>query len=547
VTSRGAKAGARPDRLAQLECDRLAQLEWAVALLAAGAALLGLLVVTSQAGALWRDEVNSVNTVSAASLPEFLRLSEFDSFPLLWLLLLRAWIASGAGASDFGLRIFGLLGGLALFLAVGFAALRLTRRLPLASMALLAVNPEIVRWGASVRAWGLGAALAIVSLVLVHEATAQPSRWRVALAALFAVLSVQCVYQNPVLLAAVVAGGVAAALAERRWKRAGVPLAIGMVAAASLLPYVPLFLRVGEWRILAHVPLTLGSLAERAFTVFAASGPLVLACWGVFFGTAYASGVWRLRDRAAAGSERISLLLQTLVPMALSSVGLALFLLRVGHPTESWYYLSWIALLATCAEVAIASALPSRPLRLALVSLTLLVLAAGLPGALSSLSERQTNVDAIALHVEEHGQSGDLVVVNPWVFAISFGRYYHGSAPITTLPPLEDHRIHRYDLVKQAMQAADPIAPLRAQVQDVLEGGGRIWVVGGLQAPAPGKAPPRLPPPPLPGTGWNSEPYEAAWSMEISALLRKHATRITDVDTPRAREYAYLRVFQGWR
>jgi hypothetical protein len=537
VSSR--EAAARPDRLAQLE--------WAIALLAAGAALLGLLVVTSHAGALWRDEVNSVNTVSAPTLPEFLRRSEFDSFPLLWLLLLRVWVASGVGASDAGLRVFGLLGGLALFAALGFAALRLGRRPPLVSMALLAVNPEIVRWGVSVRAWGLGAALTIVSLVFVHEATAQPTRRRVALAVLFAVLSVQCVFQNPVLLAALTLGAMAAALAEGRGKRALVPFAIGLAAALSLLPYLPLLLRVGEWRSLAHVPLTLSDLAGRALAVFAASGPLVLACWGVFFGSAFAAGAWRLRERAAAASERNGLLLELLVAMLLSSAGLALFLQRVGHPTESWYYLGWIALLAACAEVAIARAVTSPSFRLALVCLTALVLSAGMPSTLSSLGERQTNVDAIALHIQERAESGDLVVVNPWVFAISFARYYHGSAPFTTLPPLEDHSIHRYDLVKQAMQAADPIAPLRAQLQEVLEGGGRVWVVGGLQAPAPGKAPPRLAPPPLPGTGWNSEPYEAAWSMEISALLRKHATRITDVELPRGREHAYLRVFQGWR
>jgi hypothetical protein len=197
--------------------------------------------------------------------------------------------------------------------------------------------------------------------------------------------------------------------------------------------------------------------------------------------------------------------------------------------------------------VAIASAAPGRSLRLALVGLALFVLAAGLPRTLPSLGERQTNVDAIALHLEEQAGSGDLVVVNPWVFAISFARYYDGPAPLATIPPLEEHRIHRYDLVRQAMLAADPIAPLRAQVQQVLEAGGRVYVVGGLTAPPPGKAPPRLPPPPLPGTGWSSEPYEAAWSMEISALLRKHATRVSDVETPRALEYAYLRVFEGWR
>jgi hypothetical protein len=268
----------------------------------------------------------------------------------------------------------------------------------------------------------------------------------------------------------------------------------------------------------------------------------------VFFGIALVSGGWRvLAATPARERERRGVLIHALVSMALSSAGLALFLLLLGHPTESWYYLGWIALLATCAEVAIAVSTRSRTLRLALVALTGVVLAAGLPRTLVSLAERQTNVDAIALHLEEHAESGDLIVVNPWVFAISLGRYYHGSAPLSTLPPFEDHSIHRYDLLKQAMLAVDPIAPLRTRVQQVLEAGGRVWVVGGLSTPAPGKAPPRLPPPPLPGTGWNAEPYEAAWSMEISALLRRHATRITDIETPRAREYAFLRVFQGWR
>ena len=532
-------AGARPDRLVQLE--------WTVALLAAAAALFGSCLVVSQAGALWRDEVNSVNTVSAVSFSDFVRQSEFDSFPLLWLTLLRVWVASGAGASDLGLRIFGLLGGLALFAALGFAALRLGRRPPLVGMALLAVNPEIVCWGASVRAWGLGAALSIVSLVFIHEATARPSRRRIGLAVLFAVLSVQCVFQNPVLLAALVGGAMAAALVEGQGRRALVPFGIGLAAALSLLPYFPLLLRVGEWRSLAHVPLSLDELAGRALAVFVASGPLVLAAWAAFFALAFAGGGLRLRDRATAGSERGGLILLTLVAMLLSSVGLGLFLQRVGHPTESWYFLGWIALLAACAELAIASSLPSRARRLALVALTLLVLAAGLPPALASLAEPQTNVDAIARQLEEHAESRDLVVVSPWVFAISLARYYHGNAPLETIPPLEEHRIHRYDLVKQAMQAPDPIAPLRERVNAVLETGGRIFVVGGLSTPPPGKAPPRLPPPPLPGTGWNAEPYEAAWSAEISALLRQHATSIRDVEMPRARERAYLRVFEGWR
>jgi len=72
---------------------------------------------------------------------------------------------------------------------------------------------------------------------------------------------------SALLLAALVGGAMAAALLEGAGRRALVPFAIGLAAAVSLLPYLPLLLRVGEWRSLAHVPLTLADLAERALAV----------------------------------------------------------------------------------------------------------------------------------------------------------------------------------------------------------------------------------------------------------------------------------------
>lgn len=523
----------------------LGRIEWSAGLLALAAAVLGSCLVAAHGGALWRDEVNSVNTALAPSFAEFARDAEFDSFPLLWLSLLRAWLAL-AGAGDVGLRCFGLLGGLALFAALTFAALRLGRRPALLGMALLAVNPAILVSASALRAWGLGAALGILALVLVFEATRAPSPRRIALAALFAVLGVQCVFQNPVLLAALCGGAMASALFAGHPRRALVPLGIGAVAALSLLPYLPLFLRVGEWRALAHVPLSLLDLAGRAFAVFTASGPLVLATWGAFFVLALAAGVACVRDRQAE-SERRALVLGALVTVVCASAGLLVFLKLVGHPTEPWYFLGAVALLAACGEIALARSTDARAPRLAVAALTVLVLAFGLPRVLGTLRQPQTNVDAIARELEANASPRDLVIVNPWVYAISFARYYDGRAPFTTIPPLPDHRLHRYDRVREIMQREDPTAPLRARVEAVLQSGGRVWIVGGLSAPPPGQAPPRLPPPPLPDTGWNAEPYETAWSMELSALLRRHATRARDVATPPAREFAYLRVFEGWR
>src|SRR5437867_1197811 len=234
--------------------DRLPRLEWSISLATTILAAALYATFLFNAGALWRDEVNSVNVASATSLSMMWRSSEFDSFPILWLLLLRAWIATGIGATDVGLRVFGVMGGVALVGAIWFAAWRLGQGVPLVSLALLAVNPVVVRWGASVRAWGLGAALLLVSLVSLKAATDSPTPRSVVLAALAAILSVQTLFHNAVLLAAIVAGCVAIAVARREWTHALVPIVIGVVAAISLLPYVATIGRVNQWSTLVQVP-----------------------------------------------------------------------------------------------------------------------------------------------------------------------------------------------------------------------------------------------------------------------------------------------------
>ena len=64
------------------------------------------------AGALWRDEVNSVDLSTSPQISDIWHNLQYDSFPMLWHLLLRYWIRSGIGASDRGIRLLGLLAGL---------------------------------------------------------------------------------------------------------------------------------------------------------------------------------------------------------------------------------------------------------------------------------------------------------------------------------------------------------------------------------------------------------------------------------------------------
>jgi hypothetical protein len=508
----------RPDR------DALSRAEWAVAGLATAAALGLSLWFARHAGAFFRDEVNSLNVAGAPSLEELWQLLEFESSPALWLLLLRGWLVAFGAASDVGLRVFALLGALALPGALWLAALRLGRTVPLVGLALVAVNPEVVRWSASLRAWGLGAALAVVALVALREATREPTRRNLLLAALAAVLSVQCVYQNAVLLAAAGAGAAAAAWAEGRWRRAAVPLGVGGVAALSLLVYAPTLERIGAWRMLNQASYgpgeLLAQLAGRAGDVFAASGTVVAAGWAVAALAALAASA---RSVGSADEERRGVALFASAAALAALGGFALFLLRLRYLTQPWYYVGLLALLAACIDAVLAASPRSRGGRAFRLALALVVLVAGLPAAVSALRERQTNVDAIARHLEQNASHGDLVVVNPWYVAISLGRYYRGDAELMTLPPLEDLRVHRFDLVKRAMESGEKLDAIRARAHQVLRSGGRVWVVGRIAVPQ-GEPYATPPPPPLPLTGWGMGPYDRAWTLQLGALLAEHAT-----------------------
>jgi hypothetical protein len=537
----------RPDR------DALSRAEWAAAGLATAVAIGLSLWFARHAGGFFRDEVNGLNVAAASSLGELWQLLEFESTPALWLLLLRAWLAGFGAASDLALRVFALLGAFALPAALWFAALRLGRTAPLVGLSLVAVNPDVVRWSASLRAWGIGAALAVVSAVALREASREPSRRNVLLATLAAVLSVHCVYQNAVLLAAAGAGAVAAAGLGRRWRSAAVPLGVGAVAAASLLVYAPTLARIGAWRLLNQAPYAPPELAVHiagvAADVFAASGPVVAVCWGLAALATLAAGA-RSARAAAAGGARAEVALFAGVAGAAALVGFPVFLLGLHYLTQPWYYVGLLALLAACIDAALAASLRSRRARAARVGLALVVLVAGLPAALDALRERQTNVDLLARHLERNAARGDLIVVNPWYAAISFGRYYRGGAEVMALPPLSDLRVHRFDLLKRAMESGEKLDAIRARARRTLRGGGRVWVIGPVALPREGEPLATPPPPPLPGSGWGLGPYTRAWTIQLGALLAEHATDASapPVEAKGGRfEDLGLSVIRGWR
>ena len=170
----------------------LTRVEWGVCLGATLAAIGLHLIYLTHAGGLWRDEAVSVQVATSSTAGEMWRMLTYDSFPALFPTLIRFWSAIGLGQTDFGLRCLGFGIGL----SVLGALYRLNARvlgfsLPLLSLGLLAANLTLLRWGDSLRAYGLGCFLLLLTLSLVWALMRAPSAERFLAATLAAVLTLQ--------------------------------------------------------------------------------------------------------------------------------------------------------------------------------------------------------------------------------------------------------------------------------------------------------------------------------------------------------------------
>ena len=524
------------------------------------------------AGALWRDEVNSVEFARMPFATAWHNL-QYDSFPMLSNLLLRGWgSAIGAGGSgttehaiasaDRWLRIYGFLVGLS-FLAATWVTVRLLSgaggrvSAPLLSLALVAMAPWAVQAIDSIRPYGVGIVLIVLTVGFVWRVVEALSPTRIAIAAALAILSVQAMYQNAFLLLAICLAGIVVAWRRSDTRAAVAVLAIGVAAALSLVPYVPSLAGARTWNILVQQPTSLSYLfrvfgeavAPEGSTV---SAPILLVIWIALSTVCAVVAIRTLRtlpaQRAQVAAMDTALYGSVLAVSAIVFYFAGLKAARVR--TEPWYYVPLIAVLgvamdivttstaAAAATMALSRAAPVRsgdakpklapsPNRPAIVRVVLAAVVAGVPfwPAWVQLSKQRTNIDQAAALVSREAEPKDLVVVFPFFYGVSFQRYYHGAAPWITVPPITEHRIHRYDLIKAEMvEPSAAMAPVFARMTDTMKSGHRIWIVGSLPAPTPGVVPTDPPPAPMSDEGWHCGAYFHIWGQEVAAFLENHAT-----------------------
>jgi len=491
--------------------------DWLLAVVATTAILALHFYFLARVGGLYRDEVSSINLAAGP----FANLSH-DSFPVLFPLLLRGWHALGLCGSDTAARFLGVLLGL-LLTAVFWVSAWWTRRAPpLWSLALVALNAWVLYYAASLRAYGLGSAMIALCAAAAWRFTQQPGRNTWLLFAVTAVLSVQSLYQNSVLVAAICAGACAVALREKNWKLVIAIFLAGLVAALSLLPY---------WHNLAAMPQGASPLRvdfdgrsalTNLDTVLAYPLPQFFWLWAAL--AAY------VLLRAAAGlvfnfSDHRSLF--AAVTLVSGVVAFWTFLRLANFPVQPWYFLPPVALAAVCLEASLPR--PAGKFRALLFGGLAATAAVSALFAVRVLDYRFTNVPLFAQKTSAAAKN-DFVIVTPWQMGITFARYYHGPCEWMTIPPLPDHSVHRFDLIPAIMADPNALAPVLAKAGDTLRAGGAVWIVGGLNDVNGTNAPAVMPPPPLPASGWNETPYRINWNDQLAWLLRRHATNIECLD-----------------
>jgi len=520
--------------------------EWTVAILLSAAVLFLLMVRATNAGALWRDEAATLQLAQMPTLGDVAANFQHEAFPLPFPLLVRSYIAL-FGATDASLRWFGFVIGVAMVAVAWFNSRAIKDRGPLLLLTLFGLNATFLMWGTSLRGYGLGCVLLLLTLGFTVKALSEPTITNAIAATLAAIASVQIMINAVPLIAAIAASAFLVFILQRRFRPAIIVGICAALCALSFLPYLKSYLGA-DWSVVLKFPATFFSFWDKFRLALEEQGLVAALFWYAGVPLIILGAIWRWWTlRRGESSVETDLLLFLLSVGALSIFAYYAFLKTLSYATRSWYYLPLLCVLAGVIDLI--SGILARVQGIRIVRLLFAISALlFLPFTLwTNAHQRLTNIDIVAHKLETEASPNDLIVLNPWHFAPSFSRYYHGPTPWITVPTMSEHRIHRYDLMKSKTTELDPLDDVRAAIRQTLQSYHRVWVVGGALPPHENM--PRLGPAPNPYFGWAG--YMNFWSMELGSFLATHASGGNVVLEPAAgtneNENVPLLVAEGWR
>ncbi|HWY40579.1 MAG TPA: hypothetical protein VNX27_07265 [Chthoniobacterales bacterium] len=510
----------------------LARCEFAVAILLTLVLIVFHFLFFFHAGPLWRDEISSLSLATKPTFSEFWQSLTFDPFPASYFLVLRLWHAIGLAQSDLALRGLGLVIGLALIGSLWLASYLADKSPPVWALALFAFNPLALEVGDSLRPYGFSLIWIVLVFGLIARITFARVTKIIALCALIAaILSVQSNFTNALVLFSIAAGAVVVLLSKRAWSKLFLVLGIGVSAAFSLLPYLPIMQATRDWsKILANEN-DIASVIDVARDAIATSGVFAQWIWlALIVGTLVVAVIVTLVRRRSGevvdvARDRIIFATTVLVVAAAVTIG---FLCAAKYLVFPRYFLAVLAIGALCIN-SFWKAIPNQTATRTLsFCLALIVAATSLQPLSGRAHMRMTNCDKISAVVENRAGPDDLIILTSPLYGISFQRYYQGRANWIALPQLGDFSLHRWDLLKQAIAEPDPVPDLLSRAENVLRADHKIFLVGKL-GPAPATEPEPLPPAPNSQFGWQMEAYTNQWKSELTYSIEHRARHGTNL------------------
>ena len=520
--------------------------EWAAAILVSATVLFVFYIRATHAGALWRDECDSVDLARLPTFADVVHNLHFTSFPILFSTTIRLF-TDLFGTSDAALRAFGFLIGVVFLLVAWFIA-RTNHNVPLILPALAGLNLTFLIDGTWIRGYGLGCVLLLLAFGLTAFFVAQPTFGRLITVFVSYITCMQSLYFTAALVPALLlaAFGICAFRRQLKWA-----FALCVVAAICALSYIPQFLiyrEIKDWAIVLRYPITAQLIWKEFLIACGNPVPIIAIVWLTITSLSILGAIFflvRRTDRENPGPLPFALL-----TIVIATITYYTFLAISHTAPQTRYHIAFLCLLAACLELIVA------PLcRFQLVRIARLFIVIALAGIFPFLvcpriTQRETTVDLLAKNLQRYAGPDDLIIVNPWFLGPSFSWYYHGQTKWMTLPELSEKRIHRYDLIKTKMEETDAIADLKAAISKTLKSGSRVWLLGGAQ-PSEKNGPLTLSPAPDPFFGWSSQAYTYAWSMQIGEFVQKHVVDGEVVLSPSAgvsiEENIPLVIGRGWR
>jgi hypothetical protein len=522
----------------------LAILEWVVAGVITVMAALIHLHRLLWAGPLWRDEVAAL-TLARMPWAELLQYFPHEAFPLLFPITVRSY-TNVAGTSDFALRLFGFAVGITCIAMLWVSARLLGQRAPLLSLILVGFNPVFFVWGDSIRGYGIAAAMIMLTFGLAGRTILKPG-WIIWVCMIIAaLLSAHFLVANTTLLFAILVAAAVALFRNKRPRDSIAVLAIGFFVLLSMLPYAPAYLHARNWDSVIRLNLGLRWFVIRLLSALANPNWAMLYLWA---GTAITlcAGllVTRRRHEKSGGIATYAALAVILAAVVYGSL-----LHILGYATQAWYYFPLFALLAVALETGIQSLTAhARWLHYVRLGLAIIsIFAIGIP-AFAFSRVRVTNLDLVAQELSKRAGPNDLILLIPWQIGISFAPKYHGSTPWQTVPPIDDLRIHRYDLLQRQM-SDPPIQALLDRVEQTLKSGYHVWLIGDPIVQVQGANSNPAPVFRLPNSA--EAEYSQLWTSRLTPFLFRHIADVHEIHltTPlkiSSLENADVLEVYGWR